>query len=261
MRYIEKKQYEDVFMDKMRFAEALKQSALSETSAGGIGTLAEKSVHNVLKYYFEPFDSNHEIPMGGFVADIVGENGIIEIQTASFQRLRDKLAAFLEVSRVTVVYPMANERWLLWIDKDSGELISRRKCRSAANPYGCFPELYKIKPHLRNENFTLCIVLLDIEELKYRDGRGKDKKIKATKVDRIPIDIEDEIYFREPADYRFFIPNGLAEEFTTKDFSAAAGISSELGSVALNILTHMGITERSGKTGRTPLYRVVPDGC
>ena len=243
-------------MDKLRFEEALKQSALSETCAGGIGTLGEKSVHNVLKYYFEPFEGNHETHIGGFVADIVGEDGIIEIQTGSFQRLREKLTAFLEATRVTVVYPIPNERWLLWIDKESGELISRRKCRSRANVYSCFEELYRIKQHITHEGFTFCLVLLDLEELKYRDGRGKSRKIHATKVDRIPVDIADEIYFREPADYLFFIPAGLAEEFTAKDFAASAGINDNLARLTLNLLTHLGVTEHFGKTGNSFLYRI-----
>ena len=48
---------------------------------GGIGTLGEKSLHAALKLYYEPDSSRHEIPVGQYVADIVNEEGIIEIQT------------------------------------------------------------------------------------------------------------------------------------------------------------------------------------
>ena len=52
----------------------------------GIGTQSERLVHSTLKYYLEPDDSCHEIPIGSYVADIFQkETGqIIEIQTKGF---------------------------------------------------------------------------------------------------------------------------------------------------------------------------------
>ena len=67
-------------MDKELFINACK----SDKCKKGIGTLSEKTLHSVLKNYFEPFSENHEIKIGNYVADIVGENGIIEIQTRQF---------------------------------------------------------------------------------------------------------------------------------------------------------------------------------
>ena len=63
-------------------------------------------MHAALKSYYEPDFESREVKVGGFVADIVGENGIIEIQTRGFDRLGRKLDAFLEAVRVTVVYPV-----------------------------------------------------------------------------------------------------------------------------------------------------------
>lgn len=86
---------------------------MAEKGMGGIGTLGERTLHMVLKRYFEPDESLHEIRVGGFVADIVRPNGIIEIQTRDFSKLRRKLAAFLELGPVTVVYPVPWAGWLL----------------------------------------------------------------------------------------------------------------------------------------------------
>lgn len=72
----------------------------------GIGTLAEKTVHSVLKSYYSPDTLNHEVKIGGFVADIYTGNEILEIQTRNFDKLRRKLTAYLEISPVTIVsYP------------------------------------------------------------------------------------------------------------------------------------------------------------
>ena len=57
-----------------------------------------------------------------------GEDGeIIEIQTRQFNRMRGKLQAFLPLYPVTIVYPIPYEKWLIWIDEDSGELSKKRK--------------------------------------------------------------------------------------------------------------------------------------
>ena len=81
-----------------RFADALSATLESERGGRGIGTLGEKTLHAVLKNYFEPNAANHEIKVGGFVADIVNDKGVTEIQTRSFDRLKRKLSTFLITS-------------------------------------------------------------------------------------------------------------------------------------------------------------------
>ena len=78
-------------MDALRFAKACEEAEQASPSDKGIGTLSEKTLHAVLKRYYEPYGDNHEVKIGGYVADIVGEHGIIEIQTRNFDRLRKKL--------------------------------------------------------------------------------------------------------------------------------------------------------------------------
>ena len=117
-------------MDKERFYNALRTVTTGEHIRAGIGTYGEKTVHAVLKNYFEPYPDSHERKIGGYVADIVGEDGIIEIQTGSFERLRKKLEAFLAVRRVTVVYPIPRKKWLIRIDPKTGEQGKKRKSPS-----------------------------------------------------------------------------------------------------------------------------------
>jgi len=245
------------WIDTTRFKEALGRVANvrdDQHIAGGIGTLGEKTLHSVLKHYFEPDASRHEIKIGGFVADILTEDGIIEIQTRQFDKLRGKLARFLEDGKVTIVYPVARTKWLIWLDKTTGEATKKRKSPKTGAAYEVFPELYKIKNELCHPNLTLCIVLLELEEYRFLDGWSKDRKKGSTRYDRIPSAITDALYIRCPGDYQALIPQELQRDFTVKDFRAASGLSLYSSGIALTILHTVGAVRRTGKNGRSYVY-------
>lgn len=242
-------------MDKLRFHEACDKIINKQRQKNGIGTLGEKTLHAVLKYYFEPFEDNQEIKLGGYVADIAGENGVIEIQTQNFNALRKKLEAFLEYSNVTVVYPIAKIKYLSWIDVETGEKSKRRKSPKNGTIYDCFKELYKIKYTLDNPRMNICLVFLEMEEIRYLNGWSNDKKKGSTRCDRMPIDIVEEIHFNNPNDYAICVPEGLADEFTSNDFAKCAKIRLKNAQTTLNILSYLGVVVKCGKKGKNILYK------
>lgn len=239
-------------MDKEQFFIACK----SEQTNKGIGTLSEKMLHSVLKNYYEPYTENHEIKVGGYVADIVGENGIIEIQTRQFNNLRKKLNAFLEVCDVTIVFPIAKVKWLYWIDLETGETNKKRKSPREGTPSDIFFELYKIKSFLKNPRLKFCICVLEIDEYRYLNGWSKDKKKGSSRCERIPVDIFEEIYINDLQDYKKLIPCELAEQFSSKDFSKKSKLSLSHTQTALNILYFLEIVNRVGKKGNSYIYEV-----
>ncbi|MBR4622343.1 MAG: hypothetical protein IKO44_02260 [Ruminococcus sp.] len=242
-------------MDKQRFEEACKAVADEERSRSSIGTLSEKSVHAVLKRYFEPDASRHEIPVGGFVADIVSENGIIEIQTRQFSRLLNKLEQFLEYSRVTVVYPISKVRHITRIDPLTGETLSRRKSPKKGCIYDIIPELYRIKYTLDNPRLDVCICMLETEDIRTPEVSRRNKG--ASKLDCFPADLLEEIWLEKPEDYRMFLPEGLNEEFTSADLAKSAAIPRSIAQTALNLLAYLGLVEKTGKGKRnTIIYRI-----
>ena len=93
-------------MNSDHFQNVLDSFLLCERERFGIGTLGEKAVHAVLKFYYEPNRECHEIKCGDFVVDILSEEHIFEIQSRGFERLISKLDAFLRDYFVTVVYPV-----------------------------------------------------------------------------------------------------------------------------------------------------------
>jgi len=223
----------------------------------GIGTYGEKTVHAILKNYYEPDEDRQEIPIENYVADIYSDGEIIEIQTRQFNRMRDKLTAFLPLYPVTIVYPIPREKWLIWIDEESGELSQKRKSPKKGNPYQAFPEFYKIKMFLNNPNLRLKLVLLDMEEYKLLNGWSRDKKKGSTRYDRIPLELVQEIDINRPEDYMQFVPYELDGPFTSKQFAKAAHIPVSLAQTVLNILYHVGTITRVGKEGNMYLYEVL----
>lgn len=242
---------------ELEFEKAKDKIIGIERQREGIGTLAEKSVHAVLKNYFAPDKQMQEIPMEGYVADIYTGKEIIEIQTRQFDRMRDKLQAFLPICPVTIVYPMTAKKILVWIDPETGEEVERRKSPLKASIYDIFEELYKIKSFLPDENLRIKMVFLELEELKLLDGYGKDKKKRASKHDRVPLKLVNEMGMECKEDYLQFVPFELLEaEFTSKEFAKEAKIHPRVAGTVLHVLHYMGIVERVGKQGNAFVYRV-----
>ena len=181
--------------NQARFEQARNKIIGVDRQRLGIGTLSEKTVHAILKNYYEPDEDKQEIPIENYVADIYADGQIIEIQTRNFNVMRDKLKAFLPLYPVTIVYPIPREKWLIWIDEESGELSTRRKSPKKGNPYMIFPELYKIKMFLREENLRIRPVLLDMEEYRLLNGWSRDKKKGSSRFDRIPMALVEEAHF------------------------------------------------------------------
>ena len=90
--------------DSILFHQACRQIINQERASMGIGTLSEKTVHAVLKAFYEPDPEHQESPVENFVADILRDGEIIEIQTRGFNKLRRKLDTFLKYYPVTIVY-------------------------------------------------------------------------------------------------------------------------------------------------------------
>ncbi|MDR2932372.1 MAG: hypothetical protein LBV27_04625 [Oscillospiraceae bacterium] len=246
-------------MDQERFQAACGAVINQARERKGIGTLSEKTLHAVLKHYFDPCMENHETKIGPYVADIVGEDGIIEIQTGSFNQMRKKLEVFLSVERVTVVYPIARTRWLTWVDPETGALSAKRKSPKQGSRYQAFFELYRIKQLLTHKNLDLCIVMLDMEEYRFLNGWDAKRKRGASRMERIPLALIDEIRITSSQDYIKLIPLTVPPLFTTRDYAAAAGVHLAQAQTALNVLHYVGCVRRTGKQGGLWEYEIVRD--
>ena len=221
----------------------------------GIGTLQEKTIHSVLKYYYAPDSAYHEIKIGSYVADICIDGDIYEVQTRNFNTMRNKLNYFLQNHNVTIIYPVAHTKWISWLDMDTGELTPKRKSPKTGTFYQIIPELYKIKMFVNNPRLHFIISLIDVEETRYLNGWSHDKKRGSSRMDGIPVEIYDEVRIDTFADYRIFLPDTLPEQFTSKDLGKVAKIPQNKASTLLNILLETKVIHRIGKSGKSYLYQ------
>lgn len=242
-------------MENLNFLSACHQLMGVERSRDSIGTMGEKTLHAVLKQYYEPRREYQEISVGPFVADIFNPNGIIEIQTRGLFRLKRKLEFFLEQCPVTVVYPVASTKWLIWIEED-GIATKRRRSPKRPGAWEVLWELDGISSFLMHENFRLRVPLLELEEYRLKNGWSADKKRGSTRYDRMPIALEGEITVNCPRDFHLLLPPALPETFTAKEFGKAAGISSSKAGSAVRVLYLTGVAERVGKKRNAYLYTV-----
>ena len=243
-------------MDEERFSEICLRHRESIRERSGIGTLGEKTVHAVLKDYFEPNSEYHEVRIDGYFADIARKGEVYEIQSRDLYRLAPKISTFIVENRVTVVYPIALTKKIFWMDPETGECLSQRKSSKKGKEIDVLPELYGLREFLLHDYFRVCLLLLDVNEYRIPDGYGKDKKKHATKLDRYPVALIDEIYLEKAEDYRRFLPENLPSEFSSSDFRIAAKCDMNTARVSLNILSKIGLIKPVGKKGRYKTYTV-----
>lgn len=225
-----------------------------ERERKGIGMLGEKTLHAVLKRYIDPDVENHEVKIGKYVADVVGENGIFEIQTGSFTPLRPKLECLLDHTNVTVVYPMAAVKYLSWVDPETGEVTKPRRSPRKMKPCDAFYELIRIMYTLDNPNFHLKLMMLEIHEQRLPEPKYGGHSRGSKRIDRIPTALLDELDLNCPEDFDIFIPGSLEEPFTIKGFAKAAGVHYECAQRALKVLEYLERVQLADNNKRPKLF-------
>ena len=75
-----------------------------------IGMLNEGALHAALKQDYLGESGLAEVPFGGFVADVVRDGVIYEVQTSSFSGLGRKMLALADLSPVVLVHPIPHAK-------------------------------------------------------------------------------------------------------------------------------------------------------
>ena len=239
-------------MNKERF-----KKAISETSNdSGVGTLGEKTLHSTIKRYLQPNEEYREVKIGRLVADIFDGENITEIQTRNFLALKKKLPRLTEVAPVRIVLPLPYLKWVCWIDNETGETSKKRKSPKCGRPHDGLYEISKIKEFLKDSRVSLSILMINMEEYRNLDGWGNGGKRGSSRHERIPLELVEEYNFSTPEDYKIFIPDGLGEEFTLKEFEKASKLNRNRARGGLDILRSLGLVEKVGTRGRENLYQL-----
>lgn len=242
----------------VQFETALSHTLALRRASQGIGTLGEKSLHAVLKRYYQPDENLHERKVGRMTVDATLSDGsMLEIQTRGFSSLRKKLPLLLSCGNVHLVVPVVHKKWICWLEPSTGEVVSRRRSPKQYFPIDLSRELSYIREFLVHPALILHFPMLEAEEYRLLDGWGNGGKRGSTRYERIPIALLDEWVMTCPTDYRALFPQNLSERFTIKDLEKAARISSMCAYSAAAIFRELGLIREIGKQGRSKLYEKI----
>ncbi|MGB2982422.1 MAG: hypothetical protein WBC63_01015, partial [Candidatus Bipolaricaulia bacterium] len=140
-----------------------------------IGTLNEKSLHADLKLWYAEEGDRFEVPVEGFVADIVRGDLIIEIQTGSTSSLRRKLSALLTRHPVRLALPIAARKTIIQLDS-LGRETGPRRSRKRGGWIEVFDELVSLRELLGDPNLSVDVLLIHEEEIRVPRERRRRRR-------------------------------------------------------------------------------------
>ena len=192
-------------------------------SAGsnGIGLRNERSLHAALKQWVSLPDDRFEVPLNGFVIDVVRGEQLIEIQTRNFSAIRPKLKALLTHHKVHLLHPVTAGKWVVQVDATGQKITSRRRSPYKGKLTDLFEELVRIPELMAHENFSLEILFIDEEEVRCRDGKGSKHRKRVSVVDRRLVEVIASHQFTKAGDLLAFIPTAIAQPFSNKQLAAS----------------------------------------
>jgi len=216
----------------------------------GIGLLNEKPLHASLKQWYARPGDRFEVPVDGFVIDIVRDDLLIEIQTGNFSSIKSKLNNLARWHRVRLIYPIVQEKWI--VRSANG---NRRKSPKRGRLEDLFWELVSIPQLLSNPNFSLEVLMIRQEEVRRYDVKRKWRRKHWIIEGRRLLEVLDQRSFGHSADWLSFLPDGL-ESFTTSDLATRMNTGRDLAQKMAYCLREARMIELIGKRGRANLYRV-----
>lgn len=219
-----------------------------------ISTFNEKSLHAALKEWYAQPGDRIEVPVGGFIADIVRGDLLIEIQTASFSSMKRKLLELTAHHPVRLVYPVARQKWIVKVAEDHHTQVSRRKSPKRGMVVDIFAELVSFPTLLANPNFSLEVLLIQEEEVRHHNpNRGWRRRGWLTHERRL-LKVLNRQRFETPADMANLLPPSLPEPFTTSDLAASLPRPRRLAQRMAYCLREMQVIDPVGKQGNAILY-------
>ena len=259
-----------------------------------IGELNERSLHRALKACYAVPGSVTEQAVDGFVADVVIGGRIVEIHTGSFWPLKKKLPRLLERFAVTLVYPVAQDRYIVTMPDGAGALdipivpdtlavpaaplvpnprgdpdapiapLRRRKSPKHDSVFTVFDGLTSIPTLLEHPNLTLDVVMTVEEDVRVNDSGSRGRRGRYgrgwTRIDRRLLDVARTHRLTGMADLFALVDAGLPEPFTTLDLARAMRSPRRLGQQAAFCFRESGVSEICGKAGNALLYRRAAKG-
>lgn len=219
----------------------------------GINTYNEKALHLDLKQWYAQAGDVLEAPLAGYFIDIVRGDLLIEIQTGNFTAIRNKLEQLAQTHSVRLVYPIAQEKWIVKLDAQ-GERLSRRKSPARRSLTYVFAELVRLPTFLCSGNTSLDIVLIQEEETRVQNGQRAWRRRGWVTQERRLLRVVESRLWQTPADCLTLLPATLPTPFTTANLATALDEPRWLAQKMVYCLRAMKLIVATGKQGNAILY-------
>jgi hypothetical protein len=219
-----------------------------------IGELREGPLHRALKDWLAAPGDRLEVPVEGFVIDLVRADGeLVEIQTGGFAPLRAKLDALLDRHRMRIVHPVPARRRVVRVDA-AGEVLSQRASPKRATAAAIFDVLVSF-PTLLSHPHLAIEVLLCAEDHVRAPAPVRGRRFTRDPGQRRLVEVLERVELRGAADLARLAapPDG---PFTTRELAAAMGAPLPLAQRAAHCLRALEVLEPAGMRGRAPLHRL-----
>ena len=226
----------------------------------GINTYNEKSLHATLKAWYAQPGDELEVPIDGYVIDIVRGDLLVEIQTRNFSALKRKISQLLERHPVRLVYPVAREKWLVRMEEDGETPLGRRKSPKRGSYLQIFEELVSFPHLLALDSFSLEVLLIQEEEIRRRSKRRRWRRKGWVTIERRLLDVIGQQRIETPEDLVALLPALPESPFTTSDLARVLGSPRRLAQRVAYCLRETGTIEVKGKQGNAILYVTAQDG-
>jgi len=229
-------------------------------SISRIGLLNEKPLHASLKQWYAQPGDRFEVPVDGFVIDIVRDNVLLEIQTRHFGAIKSKLATLVSSHQIRLIYPIAQEKWIVQSPRAGSAFSTRRKSPKRGRVEDLFRELVAIPRMLSHGNFSLEVLMTREEESRRYEGRRRWRTRGWVTEQRRLLDVVERRVFEAPANWLALLPT-RNEPFTSRDLAEAIGVRLDLAQKMTYSLREAGFVQPVGKRGRATLYRAGATEC
>ncbi len=232
------------------------EAAIVERGNGeAIGTYGEKRLHRILKRFVCANVHSHEIRVGKYVADVLREEGITEIQTGSFRPLTAKLRYYLEHTdyAVTVLYPVIAEKTIFRVERESGEILRVKRSPKHGRVIDVLPELFWLGELMENDRLTVAVVLIVADEYRYSERRYYNRE-GAFESELYPRALRDCVLLRTREDLFAFLPEGT-ESFTAVEYGKYSKLRGRDLYSALNFFRAIGLLRREKEGNHYRYFR------
>lgn len=217
----------------------------------------ESSLHSSIKKWYFLEGDRIEAKVDDFIVDIVRGDLLIEIQTANFSAIKQKLRRLLKDHKVRLVHPIPKKKWIVHRSMSNGGITGRRMSPKRGSLYDLFSELIRISDLFPIGNLSVEVLMIEVEEIWCNDGKGSWRRKGASIEDRKLISILESVMFENKMDFLRVLPKDLPNLFTNRNLAENLRISINQSRKMTYSLRKIGTIRDAGKNRNQMLFQVL----